>query len=262
VWRYVFWATIGGLAVAMLHAPLKLALLYRVLVEIIVTPPPMLVVLCALALSFFVARLGRGLPVIVMGPVAAALEIAHVKLGGPIPESFCRWFVYLYLGHAFAPEIRALARWIPRNRETAIASVVTFAMIDIFAAVPPIPWTGDLTLAQLPFASLGLGVAGALAVIVTARLVEEQPETRYLRCIGANALSVYLVAYVALVAFAACAPKAPDAFPPGLGLMLAGALVLCAALAVLRSGRVATRPEAHIDLGKAFARMASRFAPR
>ena len=124
VWRYVLWGALTSLALAALHAPFKSAMIGRVFVSLVVEPPAMLLVLCALALSFLAARLVRGLPVLVVLPFAALLEIAHLKWGGPIPASFCRSFVYLYVGHVFATDIRALARWASLHRETALAGLV------------------------------------------------------------------------------------------------------------------------------------------
>lgn len=266
VWRYVMWATLAALAMAALQAPLNSTILGRVLVGVVIEPPQMLVILCGLALAFFAARLARGWPVLIILPIAATLEIALGGTGGPIPASFFRCFVYLYVGHVFAPEIRMLARRAAQHRAEALSALLVWTIITAFAALAPIPFTDEGTLATLPFASLGFGLAGAAAIIATASLVEGTEEAGVLRWIGVRALPIYLAGFVGFVALRVLAIGWPVVFAPGAGLIMLSAAVLAATLAVVLAGRPPQKQAApegdKSSVGNALARIASRLAPR
>ena len=266
IWRYVLWAGVGTLIGLWLRAPLSPALLLRALGRIVIDPPAMLLIVCALPLSFVGVRLLRGLPILLVMPIAAALEIAHLSYGGLIPASFCRLFVYLYIGHVFAPEIRTLARYAVQNRTHALYGLIIGALLNAFAAFVTLPFVG-VPLASLPFASLALGLCGAAATIVLASLLEVDFDTSALRWIGQRALGLYFAGFVLVEALQAAALKLPAGFPSGAVLLFAGASVLSVALIVAFVQRRGAAPShiaatSHIEGGKPMASMASGAAPQ
>ena len=218
VWRYMLWGASGTLLALWLQAPLSAATLMRGFARVLLDPPAMLLVVCALAISLAAVRVLRGLPIIVALPVAAALEIFHVTYGGPIPTAFCRLFVYIYIGHMFAPEIRQFTRYVTQHRGNAVCGLAVWtAMNAIAISIAPPMAAGSV--ATLPFASLGFGLVGAAAIIAIACLIDGHAGTAILRRAGENALGLYLIGFILIEIWRALAP--------GLPAQALGAALLC-----------------------------------
>ena len=196
IWRYILWGSAGVVLALWPWTPVKPGLLLSGLGRLFFNPPAMLLILIVLAISLALVRLLRGLPVVLTLPVIAGLEVANVNYGGPIPASVSQLLIYLYLGNAFAPEIRQFARYATRSKKQVACGLVVWALLNGVATLAPLPLAGAPNLAHLPFASLGLGVFGAAAIVALASLITDSSEASILRWIGERGLGVYLVSFI------------------------------------------------------------------
>ena len=233
IWRYVLWGLAGALMALWLSAPFKPGYLLYGLMRVLIDPPAMLLILCALPMSFIVLRALRVIPLVLLLPFAIALEITTSVSWGPILASFCRLFVYLYVGYVFAIEIKALARFATTNRTIALYGLVIWAVLNGLATFAPIPFVGAGVLAQLPFASLGLGLLGAMAMIVLASLIESSADSISARPIGERALAVYLTSFLLIEALRGAAIKFGGTLPSGAALLIVSAIILASVFVAL-----------------------------
>lgn len=262
IWRYILWGAAGTLGALWLSALLRPGYLVHSFARTLIDPPAMLLVLCALPLCFIVLRALRAMPLALLAPLAITLEILTPMHGGPIVATFCRLFVYLYFGYVFATEVKTLTRFVASHRILAIQGLVIWAILNGLAVFVPIPFAHGATLAQLPFASLGLGLFGAAAMIVLARLTETGAETISARHIGERALGVYLSGFLLIEALRGASVRFASGFAPGAGLLIAGGVILVAAIVgfFLRSRANAPLAPASAEFagGKARLEIASR----
>src|SRR6476659_7502258 len=107
---YVLWVTIQfafkAPAFAAEHGALGVARLYA---EAFIEPFGTLWFIYLLPIFFVVTKLTRGLPVLVIWTILAALEIAHVDTGWTVIDEFCARFVYFYTGYILADRIFQIA---------------------------------------------------------------------------------------------------------------------------------------------------------
>ena len=89
---------------------------------------------------------------------AAALEIAPIHTGSVLIDEFASRFVYFYSGYIFARHVFALADEAAADRGLALTGLALWAVARTAFVV--FNGYGDL-----PFVSLALGLAGALAVV-------------------------------------------------------------------------------------------------
>ncbi|WP_246329581.1 acyltransferase family protein [Chthonobacter rhizosphaerae] len=142
-------------------------------------------------LPFFAltVRLTRRVPVPVMLAIGAALEIAPPGLPLPILDEFASRFVYFYAGYALAPMIFRLADGVAARPGAALAGLAVWGVVNgaMVAA----------GLAMLPFLSLGLGFAGAAAIVSAAVLIGSLPKAGDVaRFLGAHSIVVYLAFFL------------------------------------------------------------------
>jgi len=155
----------------------------------------------------FVRRLPT--PVVLVAAVVAHVAAACAPDGGVYAmgsnltgwtsvDSFLLFFVYFYLGHRFAGAIFAFAGTVGRRPLLLLAGLAAWGIVEELSVLRGLP--------EWPGATLVFGLAGALAVIAGAALLDKIGAMRWLAYCGRHSLVVYLsfflpmaVARVALV---------------------------------------------------------------
>jgi uncharacterized membrane protein YcfT len=120
--------------------------------------------------------------------VAAALEIAPIHTGSVLIDEFASRFVYFYTGYVFAGYVFRLADEVRRDKWTALTGVALWATLN---GLVVFNGYGDL-----PFVSLALGMAGALAIVAMATLLTDSLASVPLRWLGAHSIVVYLAFFL------------------------------------------------------------------
>ena len=143
-----------------------------------------------LPIFFVVTKLAKSLrvPSIAVWIAAAALEIAHIQTGATVIDEFASRFVYFYTGYLFAPRVFALAAVLKDQPETALAGLTIWGLLN-----------GVLVFngfAELPFVSLALGFAGAMAVVAVSVLLSKSDLAAPLRYCGRNSIVIYLAFFL------------------------------------------------------------------
>lgn len=231
-WRLVAVASVAALVASWLRTmqnPLRL--LPGALTGLLLDPPPLFLILAQLVLCFLAARALRGVRALVALPVLAALEIGHPDFGGPFFAGSCRLMVYLYAGHIFAPEIRQIARFSARDHQYAVAGIAAWALANLIATSVRLPMAGNPLVSTLPFASLGLGLFGAAAIVSFASLIDNIANTATLRWIGARALGAFLGYYLLVEIWRALAPRVPTVLSLAIPALAAGGIWATVAMA-------------------------------
>ncbi len=141
-----------------------------------------------LALFLLVTRLLRNVPWVIVWLAAAGLEIAHINTGSVLIDEFASRFIYFYSGYVFAKHVFRLADEATADRGIALTGLALWAVIHgtiVFSGY------GDV-----PFVSLGLGFAGALAVVTSATLLARTPAKPVLQWLGEHSIVVYLAFFL------------------------------------------------------------------
>ncbi len=141
---------------------------------------------------FVAVKLTRKLPAIVVFAIAAALEIAPIHTGWVMIDEFASRFVYFFVGYWLATYIFALARGVQQQPELAVTGLAGWALVNGFLVFSGY---GDL-----PFVSLALGFAGAVAVVTIAALIAQINWLSILRYAGENSIVVYLAFFLPMAA--------------------------------------------------------------
>ena len=145
-----------------------------------------------LPIFFVVVKATRGLPWLAIWLVAATLEIAHIDTGWTVIDEFAHRFVYFYTGTIFASHIFGFAAGVQRQPRAAMAALAGWAFINGMLVVAGY--------ADRPFVSLGLGLAGAGAVVMVAALMARHDMFRPLRYCGQNSIVIYLAFFLPMAA--------------------------------------------------------------
>src|SRR5207245_8689373 len=101
-------------------------------------------------------------------------------------------FVYFYTGYLLAPRIFAFAQQAQTLPEAALALLGAWGLVN-----------GVLVFngyAALPFVSLALGLAGAVAVVTLAALMAASDLAKPLRYCGRNSIVIYLAFFLPMAA--------------------------------------------------------------
>jgi len=190
---YALWATLGYLLFIGRGAlkegqpwPQVLAGYPMIMVE----PLGTLWFIHSLALYFLVARLTRGVPWWLLLALAAALQTLSVETGWFVSDEFARRFVYFYAGYCLAPQVFRAAAWAATHRAGLLAYLLVWGVTNQYLV--------SAGLAARPGVSLGLGFAGALAVVFLGVLLSQLPGTVALRYLGEHSIVVYLGYFVSL----------------------------------------------------------------
>jgi uncharacterized membrane protein YcfT len=142
---------------------------------------------------FFVAtKLARGVPPVLIWLVAAGLEIAPIATGWTVIDEFAGRFVYFYTGYVLAPQLFSLAAAAQARPRLAFSGLVLWGLLNgilVFAGS-----------ATWPLVSLGLGLAGAAAVVSVSALMAGSDLFRPLRYCGRNSIVIYLAFFLPMAA--------------------------------------------------------------
>lgn len=183
---YVLWTTIFfAMKVVMESAGLippkeEGNLLYWLLVR----PFNMLWFIQMLPIMFLVTRAVRKVPVWVVLPVAAWLQMFPIFADWVQIEHFCVRYVFFYIGYAFAPYIFRFADWTAKHRGTAIAGFVTWIVVNSLAV--------HAGLSTKPGISLVLGLCGIAGVITAGTMLSRVTWMDWLRYMGQHSIVTYL----------------------------------------------------------------------
>jgi len=103
-------------------------------------------------------------------------------------DEFASRFVYFYSGYVFARYVFALADEAAGDRATTLTGLALWAILN---AVLVFSGYGDL-----PFVSLALGFAGALAIVAGATVIARTPVAWAVRWLGEHSIVVYLAFFL------------------------------------------------------------------
>jgi uncharacterized membrane protein YcfT len=147
-----------------------------------------------LPIFFVVTKLAHGMriPPVVVWLAAAVLEMTHLHTGATVIDEFASRFVYFYTGYLLAPRIFALAKTVDAHPEGALAGLAIWGMINGLLV-----FNG---LSELPLISLGLGLAGAAAVVSVSVLLAKSDLAAPLRYCGRNSIVIYLAFFLPMAA--------------------------------------------------------------
>jgi uncharacterized membrane protein YcfT len=137
-----------------------------------------------LPVFFIIIKLTKNVPVWIMWPIAAALEISHYQSNWTVPAEFASRFVYIYTGYVLAPFIFRLAAAVQTRARLGLLGLVAWGFVNGIAVY--------LGYEQMPFISLALGLAGACAVVSVSALLSMSDLAMPLRYLGRNSIVVYL----------------------------------------------------------------------
>lgn len=145
-----------------------------------------------LPIFFVFIKLTRRVPVWMMWPFAAALEIWHPTTGWMVPDEFAARFVYIYTGYVLAPHIFAVAKRVQNNPWNGLLMLALWAPVN--GTFVYMGWE------KLPFISLALGLLGAAAVIRAGALLSLSKFATPLRYCGRNSIVIYLAFFLPMAA--------------------------------------------------------------
>jgi len=195
VYFYLLWTAIQFAVKAPFfvheHGVLNTAWLY---IESFWEPFSTLWFIYLLPIFFVVTKLAHGLriPPLVIWLAGAALEMTHLHTGATVIDEFAARFVYFYTGYLLAPRIFTLAKSVDSHPEGALAGLVIWGMINGLLV-----FNG---LSELPLISLGLGLAGACAVVAVSVLLAKSDLASPLRYCGRNSIVIYLAFFLPMAA--------------------------------------------------------------
>lgn len=192
VYFYLLWTAIQMAARAPSYAALPAPDLLREIALVAIEPFGTLWFLYLLAVFFVVTRALRVVPAPLLLGVAAALEIAQLHSDWTVPHEFTRRWVYFLVGWLYAAEIFALAAAAVARPWRALAFLAVWAVVNgaaVHAGVAGLPWV-----------SLGLGLLGAVAVVVISALLARLAMADWLKLLGRKTLVVYLAFSIPMAA--------------------------------------------------------------
>jgi len=149
-----------------------------------------------LPVFFVVTKATRAVPPAVIWLIGAVLQVAHVSFdvatGWTVIDEFAGRFVYFYTGYLLAPRIFALAALVQARPVLAGLALAGWALLDGVAVFGG--WS------TLPLVALGLGLAGAAAVVAISALLAKAALFEPLRFCGRNSIVIYLAFFLPMAA--------------------------------------------------------------
>ena len=155
-----------------------------------------------LAVFSVVTKLLRHVSPNVLLAGAAVLQILPIETGSFLLDEFCERWVYFLAGYLLSARIFALAAWAPANPRPALLGIALWAVINGALALTASPVAAFPTLAEFPLVGLGLGLAGAVAIVAVASLltVYARRAIEPLRYCGQNSIAIYLAFFLPMAA--------------------------------------------------------------
>jgi uncharacterized membrane protein YcfT len=145
-----------------------------------------------LPVFFVVTKATRRMPPLAIWGVAALLEMAHVATGWTVIDEFCARFVYFYSGYLFADVVFALSDRARARPALALAGLALWALIDASLVASGF--------SEWPLVSLGLGLAGASAIVTLGTLLARMRWLNFLRFCGEHSIVIYLAFFLPMAA--------------------------------------------------------------
>ena len=162
---------------------------------------------------------------------AAIMEILHTDQGGVIAVEIMRGFVYFAAGHCLANQFRALARFTRENGASAAAMISVWAAFNALMTFADLPLAYGMKISVLPFASLGLGMAGAAAMVMIGELVARARMAPLFSLMGRKWIAFYAVLPLGIVSLGRVMAEAGLFVTPAQGVAALVTAALAAGLA-------------------------------
>ena len=189
---YVLWMTIQA-AFKGWQGPDGVAGLPEYWLTALVEPLGTLWFIYVLMIFFVAVKLLKNVPIWLVWPVAAALEMAQIHTGWVAIDESAHRFVYFYSGYIMAPYIMNFAAKVARiEAPTLLALLGSWAILNL--------WMVENGTAFLPGLSIIMGFAGCGAVITVAQLMSRVNWFNAIRYCGENTLPVYLAFFLFMAA--------------------------------------------------------------
>ncbi|QPF84631.1 acyltransferase family protein [Bradyrhizobium genosp. L] len=145
-----------------------------------------------LPIFFVVTKLTRNVHPLVIWLIAAALETMHVATGWTVIDEFSARFVYFFTGYVMADAVFALSNRARARPPLALLGLGLWALVN--GGLVSLGWS------ELPIVSLGLGFAGACAIVVIGTLLARARWLDGLRFCGEHSIVIYLAFFLPMAA--------------------------------------------------------------
>jgi uncharacterized membrane protein YcfT len=186
---YLLWVTIQfGFKAPSFAAETSWAHVGLLYLESFIEPFGTLWFIYLLPVFFVVTKAARNVPPLAIWLVAVALEMTHIATGWTVIDEFCARFVYFYSGYWFAEYVFAMSDRARARPRLALAGLALWALID-----------GSLVYfgcSEWPLISLGLGLAGACAIVILGTLLARAQWLTFLRFCGEHSIVIYLAFFL------------------------------------------------------------------
>ncbi len=163
------------------------------------TQADLAIALFILPLFFLIWKMLRRFRTGTIFVIAAIMEILHTDQGGVLWVELMRGLVYFAAGHCMAQNFRALARFVRENPVPAGAMLAVWAAFNGLLTAASLPLAYGVKISILPFASLGLGLAGAAAMVIAGQLLAESRFNPFFSLIGRKWIIFYATLPLAFV---------------------------------------------------------------
>jgi uncharacterized membrane protein YcfT len=190
---YVLWVTIQfGFKAPAFAAETSWAHAGYLYLESFIEPFGTLWFIYLLPVFFVVTKATRRAPPLLVWGIAALLETARIATGWTVIDEFCSRFVYFYSGYLFAGYVFALSDRARAQPRLALAALGLWALVN-----------GSLVksgFSESPLVSLGLGLAGACAIVTAGTLLARAHWLKSLRFCGEHSIVIYLAFFLPMAA--------------------------------------------------------------
>ena len=190
---YLLWVTIQfGFKAPAFAAGTSWAHAGYLYIESFIEPFGTLWFIYLLPVFFVVTKATRRAPPLLIWGIAALLEMAHIATGWTVVDEFCSRFVYFHSGYLFAGHVFALSDRARAQPRLALAALGLWALVD-----------GSLVksgFSEWPLVSLGLGLAGACAIVTAGTLLARADWPKSLRFCGEHSIVIYLAFFLPMAA--------------------------------------------------------------
>ncbi|NHK28993.1 acyltransferase family protein [Parvularcula flava] len=193
---YILWLAIQNVALEselLLADPLAFAALFA---KQLVFPSGSLWFLHQLLVFYVLTRILRKVPAMAVLAAAALLHTLFyaglIETGWSVTDRIANWYVFFFAGYACAPLVFRFAHIAGTRRLLTLAGLAVWGLINWgFVAAG---------LGEAPVIALGLGMAGAAAIIAVAALLAELNIGNAIRYAGKHSIVIYLTFFVPMKA--------------------------------------------------------------